>query len=191
MATDETKIANRALIKLGAALIVSLDENRKEAKTMNANFDSVRDAELRKGFWKFAKKRTTLAPNDPAPAFQWTYAYLLPSDFIRMYEAGEDPMGDIDYEIEGNRLLTNEGPIFYLKYVARIEDASQFDPLFAEMMSCRLAREGCEALTQSNTKFAKLDEDYKQARLDALMTGAMEEPSKELQPEDPWLVARC
>ena len=56
----KVEIANRALTKLGAERILLLTDPSKEARVMNAMFDTVMDAELRRHRWKFALKRATL-----------------------------------------------------------------------------------------------------------------------------------
>ena len=85
----KVEIANRALTKLGAERILLLTDPSKEARVMNAMFDTVMDAELRRHRWKFALKRATLPALVATPEWGYAYAYQLPSDFLALVQVNE------------------------------------------------------------------------------------------------------
>ena len=64
---SNVQIANSALTKLGAARIMSLSDNKKEAREINAIFELRRDHLLRSHNWSFAMERTTLPALDDTP----------------------------------------------------------------------------------------------------------------------------
>jgi hypothetical protein len=190
MATSEVSICNLALQKLGAARIVSMSENSRNAKTVNACYEALRDTELRKYLWNFAKRRASLAASSTAPAFTFAHAFPVPADSLRVIKPVR--LG-LDWTIEqhdgGVAILTNDGAPLQIRYLARVTNPALFDPSFVEMLACKIAWHCCEDITQSNTKKAALTEEYNVHRADARRTNAFELPSLE-EPEDSWLAAR-
>jgi len=190
MATSNVSIANLALQKLGESPIVALDENSRNGRAVNACFEALRDKELRAYLWKFAKQRVILAPDSVDPAFMFNKAFVVPAGFLRVIKPARL---DLDWHLENHNgqlaILTNEGDTLELRYIARITDPTLFDPLFVEMLACKLAWHLCEQLTQSNTKKAAIMEEYKELRAEARKTNAFELPQLP-EPVDNWILAR-
>lgn len=187
MAVSETSICNRALQRVGASRITDLTEDSKNARECAAVYEIARDAELRAHPWSFAVKRAVLAPSGSPLVFEdGNTAFPLPSDFLRLLPGRETR----DWQIEGRNVLTKyEGDELEVRYVARIEDTTRFDPLFVEALSARIAHDLVERLTQSNTKKQLLDQDYVNAVNEARRANAIERPSA-YPPTDSWIEAR-
>ena len=173
MAQTAIDCCNSALQRVGAATITSLLDNSPEARACNVAYDSNRRDELRRHNWNFAIKRAVLAPDSTAPAFDYDYAFSLPTDCVRVLRPATV---ELDWQIEGRKILTNDSDVLYLRYVADIEDVGQWDPSFYNVCAAALAVDICEKLTQSNTKKQLLLEEYKQAvimahRVDAFEAG--------------------
>lgn len=200
---SQVDIANRALSKLGEARIISLDDDTKNAREIKSAFDIVRDAEFRAHRWHFTKRRITLPALSATPSFGWDYQYALPSDFLQVIQVGYyDPVIDLtdyrtsgtrEWEIEygdaGNVLLSNFEAPLPLRYVARIDDPTRYDATFVEVLSCRLAVEVCQALTQSETKKESARADYKEAMMVAIRSNAIELPPQTMQ-DGSWILGR-
>ena len=177
-------IANRALTKLGARRILALSDNTKEAREMNAVFDTVLDSELRAKTWRFTIKRAQIAANSTAPAFGFNYAYPVPADFLRIIQVGDFyPGAELDdyitgdvslYSLENGLILTDLDAPLNLRYVARIEDPTLFDPNFVEVLACKLAMETCEAITQSSSKLDQVTRGYMMGMQAAVRANAIE-----------------
>ena len=177
---------NSALQRVGAASILSLADNSREARACSIAYASNRRDELRKHTWNFAVKRVALAPDTTAPAFDYLYAFTLPSDCLRVLRP---PTVALDWVIEGRTILTNASNVLYLRYLADIEDCAQWDPSFYNVVAAALAVDICEPLTQSNTKIARLNQDYKDAVSEAKKVDAFESGPQDAA-EDEWIVAR-
>ena len=190
MATSNVSIANLALQKLGAGVIAALDENSRNARTINACFELLRDRELRANVWRFTITRKVLAPHATAPLFSFNYAFILPADCLRPIKPAR--LG-LDWHIEdhlGQRaILTNDGDTLNLRYVKRVTDPTVFDPVFVEMLATKIAWHICETITQSNTKKDSLRDEYAFHRREARQMNAFEIP-KNAEPVDEWLAAR-
>ena len=185
MAASEVAICNRALQKLGAKRIISLDDvGVPNASRCKAAYAMVRDQELRKRAWNFAIKRVQLAA-DVAVPLDYAGAFTLPTDCIRIL-----PKNTVtDWQPEHGKILTNDKAPLSLRYIARISDTTLFDENFTEMLAAKIAYELCEEITQSNTKQANAMQDYKTAAFDAARTNAFEKYPEE-PPEDSWITAR-
>ena len=95
---SNVEIANRALQMLGAERITSLTEDSVNARAVNAAFEPVKLAELRKHTWSFAVTRAQLAASATAPLFTKTTSYPLPSDFIRLLAPDPEVKGKLIWE---------------------------------------------------------------------------------------------
>ena len=194
MATSDVAIANRALQKLGAKRIESLTQDHPNARSMNAAYELVRDAELRRYRWSFATRRASVAADGGDTTWGDWNRYSLPNDFIALIrddETGQAPDWRIEAgaEGEGSFIITADAAPLEFLYVARVEDPNAFDPLFIEAFACKLALETCEEIKQSASKKASINSDYKDAIAEARRVGAIEKPAQEF-PEDSWVNAR-
>jgi hypothetical protein len=188
VAISNVAIANRALQKLGAKRISSLTQDAPNARSMNAAFERVRDAELRRYDWTFAIKRDSIAADGDGPVWGGYNRYSLPNDFLRLIRDDESG-ANVDWRIEGLYILTGDAAPLKIKYIARIEDPNFYDPLFAEAFAGRLAMECAKEITDSTSDKESVKDDYKTDIAEARRVGAIEKAAQEF-PEDPWLAAR-
>lgn len=187
---SKVEIANRALQLLGAKRIVSLTEDSRNARAVNAAYEPVKKAELRKHPWGFAITRVALAADATAPAFTKTNSFPMPSNCLR--PLAPDPevnYNDLDWIIEGRAIITNDSAPLNLRYVRDVDDPNIMDPLFREALSAKIAREICEEITQSNTKISTADAVYKEAIDEAKRVNAIEKVAAK-PPEDEWITVR-
>lgn len=179
-------ICNLALYHLGVASISSLTENTKPARACNAIYEDQRDQLLRRYPWNFAVTRTTLAAlASPTPAYDYSDYFQLPADCLRLLEVKDDST----YKVEGRRIASNAGAPLYIKYVAQITDANQYDSLFRAALAARIAVTLAPTFTDSAAKRERAEAAYKAAILEAFGADGVEE-SPEYIRTDPWLDAR-
>lgn len=159
--SSEVGICNSALIKIGEDTITALSEDTKAARLCNQIYNATRDAVLRAHIWNFAIKRVELAVNTTAPVFEYSNAFDLPSDCLRVLNLEDsDTMTSIVFKVEGRQLVTNESTA-KIRYISRVEDPNQFDDLFKEALSARLAYELAYPLAESNTLMQNMYSVYK------------------------------
>ncbi len=198
-------IANLALTKLGSASkITALTDNSVAAVAINSVYEMVRLAELRGNYWSFALKRTSIPASATAPAWGFSVAYPLPSDFLRLVQANEfylvPALYDYNtadasaYSIETNAdgvqsILCNYTAPLKLRYVWNATDEGTYDPLFNMALASRLAYETCEQITGSTGKREQAKADYKDAISMARKVGAIEKPPS-LIGDDSWVLTR-
>lgn len=116
MAYTKLSISNASLLELGRAQIAAMDEQSEEASIAAAVFDGLLDEEIARYPWSFATARATLTATGTAPAFGWSYQFLLPPDCLRVIE---EVNGEA-YKIEGRRILADSASL-EIRYIQRQE----------------------------------------------------------------------
>lgn len=188
---DRVSVSNLVLSKLGDEdQLTDPDDNRKPARAIRAVWDMVRDMMLRAHPWNFAMRQATLTSSDPAPEFTFTHGFQLPSDFLRLDTTAIEPWSvREDYQIEGRRLLANTpGPV-KIRYVARIEEVGDWDPLFVEAFACRLAYQIADRLTGDLQRQQQAWRAYQLAMGEAKGVDGRENPP-EAPIDSSWVTAR-
>lgn len=196
---SQTEICNLALQKLGLDPVVSIDDKVKAARSMKTAWDMMRQNELRAHNWKFAEKDASLAALSESPLFDWNLIYQLPADYLRLRRiAGiRQSLGGIDYRsgleklytIKGKRIYTNLTAPLPIIYTGDITDTTLFDANFNEMFACRMAKQTCRHLTESDTASEDIKKDYKYAKNQALLSGAIELPPEGIA-DDSFVLSR-
>jgi hypothetical protein len=200
-------ICNLALVKLGAQPIPSLTSNDPKAAVLNRVYPLLRDKLLRVFRWNFTRVYTELPALDTAPPFEYSYAYQLPADYLRLELADVSsgssqavgmPSASIndwnfnrnqDYRIVGRQIWSNVTPPLRIQYAARIEDPAQYDAAFVESLASYIAWQLCEQLTGSNQKKEAARQEYLLSIREARMTNAIELPPETL-PDDTFMQSR-
>lgn len=146
MATKIT-ICTNALLKLGALPISAFDENSTEALLCSNLWDEVRDSVLRSHPWNCAVKRVALAPTGIAPVYDYSYAFTVPGDFLRLLEVDTTD----DYKLEGGEILAADNPL-YIKYIFKNENVATYDALLVSALSAYMQAELAYPITKSSSQ---------------------------------------
>ncbi|MEW5705085.1 MAG: hypothetical protein AB1781_10960 [Pseudomonadota bacterium] len=190
MSSSEIEICNLALTRLGHSAITAFSEASVGASLAKLHYANTRDAVLRAHPWNFAIRRVMLAQETTTPAFEYTYQYALPADFLKIVRTDLDAQGySVDYRIEGRKLLTDEGTIG-IEYIARIEDVAQFDPMFVDCLAARLAAEIGTKLTDNAQMIRTAWEIYGEKIREARSVDAQEGTPRDII-ADEWLLSRA
>lgn len=147
-------ICNMALGKLGEREKISslTDDNSEAARTCNLHYEHTRDTLLESHTWNFAMSRAALSLDSTAPAFEFTNAFQIPADCLRVYHLWNSQS---DYEVEGDKLLTDDGTA-KIKYISKETNPAKFSSLFVEAFATRLAGEMADQLTNSQRRRVEL-----------------------------------
>jgi len=164
-------MCNSALNLLGASTISALTDDSKNARLCNQRYTPVRDRVFRSHSWNCLHKRVQLAQNTTAPVVEYSFAYALPSDCLRVLKihngTTDSIQSNMDYKIEGKNIVTNEGTIFLI-YIAKITDPNQYDTYLQESISHQLAADLAYAVTNNATLadkyMVRADERLREAR---------------------------
>lgn len=188
---DRVSVSNLVLSKLGDEdQLTDPDDDRKAARAIKAVWDSMRDVVLRAHLWNFAMHRATLTSADPAPEFEYTHAFPLPTDFLRLDPSKMEPPHIREaYQIEGRRLLASTpGPV-QIRYVRRIVEVGSWDESFVDAFAARVAFQICDRITGDRGRKKDCWDEYRAALSEAKGVDGRENP-----PEPPidssWVTAR-
>ena len=169
MAT-EVSICSNALRRLGDNPITSLTDDTERARLCNSFYADARDAVLRLHPWNFAITRTSLAQLSDTPAYGFAYQYSLPTSPYCLRVLGmefEDYIFKVEnYSTQGRVLLTDQSSAKIL-YVAKITDTTQFDALFVDVLTAKLALDLCYPITNSVSLQDKMQKLYQLKLSDA------------------------
>jgi hypothetical protein len=108
-----------------------------------------------------------LSQDTETPDFEWDYQFKLPNDFLAMKSIYEDRYSNENlrsYALEGKMLLTNEDEMS-IRYIKKVTDVTEFDPLFVEVLVLQLALKLVGPLAGGNPKL----QDVLQRELFAIM----------------------
>ena len=188
MPISAVTICNIALSKLGASRITSLLDKSEEAILCNLYYEITRDEVLRSHPWACAIERQSLAQLSSGPITDdYDYQYQLPTDpyCLRPLNIPNDPSAE--YKIEGRKLLTNLDSVI-LRYIKRVVDPNELDPLLVKTIAYRLAADISYDITNSRTIHDDMVILYKQQLEVAKTVSSLEGENLEEENTD-WIDA--
>lgn len=199
--SSQTDICNLALSFLGAGTITAITDSSNAARVLTAEYNLIRDSELRQRTWRFSIKRATLAALvTPPVSGPYNTMFQLPVDCLKIIMAGDSwPGVDLSdyrtapptdgYVVEGNQILTNLPAPLSLRYIAQITDTGTYDASFVNAFAARLAWKCCERITQSAEKRKLAMTEYNEAVSAGYRANAIEK-IPEFAADDSWVLAR-
>jgi hypothetical protein len=178
---SQVSICNQALGWLGANLIISLNDDNKEAQLCKTNYPDIRDAVLEEREWTFCVRRISLSPLVLEPVYGYTNQFLLPPDVIRILNVPDTRFGDTDDNLIGTGLGgAHEGPdqqpqlgtfrveslqeptatgkvvlanvdSLFMRVIWRVTNIGLYSPMFIQALAARIAADLAIPLTQNRT----------------------------------------
>lgn len=135
---SELEIVNNALLLIGEKEIASFTEDSVGARAVSGSFANLRDSLLRECPWNFAIRRVQLAQLVSEGNFEHKNAYQVPSDpyCLRVLEVESGSA----WKIQGRTLITDASAV-KVAYVARVLETGDWDVLFEEALTLRVAME--------------------------------------------------
>jgi hypothetical protein len=169
---SDLEIINQALVGMGDDRLTDLQSSLSaRATVMVEKYDQTVEACMVLPPWRFATTKATLAKLSAAPTNRWQAAYQLPADHLRTLFVYPNAY----YEIQGQRLLSNETNGIDIDYVRYVE--SEYWPAwFRQYVIMKLivvTREGVTGDEPSATDYRNLSS----ARADANFADASQQPN--------------
>lgn len=199
MAASKLGLYNEALGHLMERKLASLSEAREPRRVLDDYWDRVVGHCLGRHFWKWGKRVIQIdASTTIVPAFGWTYAFAIPTDWIRTYvvssvETFTPPLWD--YAEETGYWYANFTPLF-VSYISNDPqygmNIGKWPDFFADYVALRLATQTCKRITAKPELLAgpdglnKLEE---KARLRSASVDAMNDPPGQ-PPTGTWARSR-
>lgn len=160
---SQLEIINAALSRIGANEIVSLDEGTAEARIAGASWEIARRACLRDHPWNFAIKEAELNRLTGVAPHQFKYAYRIPALCVRLLQVVGNPV----YRLQAGNIQM-DGDRCQVRYVEDVQDTTQWDSLFVDVLAQRLAADIAYGITKSqataDSMYAVYDRKVRRAR---------------------------
>lgn len=178
MLTD-VQIINLGLSKIASSRITRLDPAATPLeKFMAANYPQWKRTELTKRRWVFAMVYDyTLTLNATLTGVDKPYKYVLPEDCLRPIRGKRTEWR------QAGRYIYSSCSTLNLDYIKNVLEAD-FDPMFNEVLACKVAMESAEYVTQSNTKVAVAKQNYLDMVADAAHANAFVIGPEDIQETD-------
>jgi hypothetical protein len=157
---SEVSIVNMALGKLGETAIVALSDEVKAARIAQDNYAECRDFVLDEHTWNFSKKRGQLAASATAPVWGFDNAFPFPNDCIRPFLVNQENEFSGRWRVEGSSIVTDLDAPLEVIYISRVTDPNQMTARFRQLLATYCAWQWCEAISGSDEKKEKLEEEY-------------------------------
>jgi hypothetical protein len=156
---SQKQIVNNGLSKLGSSRVSRLDPpSTSLEKFVSEGYNQWKQTELAKRRWVFATEDDYELTRVPHVAKNGSkpYKFAIPADNVRLVR-----LSRTEWKQRGQFVFSDYEEL-YVTYVRNVAEAL-FDPLFCEVLSCRVAVECAEYVTQSNTKNAEASAKYDDA----------------------------
>ncbi len=164
-------------------------EDTPNSRLCNRHYTQCRDELQREYRWNFNKTSVSLALLTTLPTGNWTYAYQLPTNFMKFYQFVGDDNLEIEYDIyEGKQLLCNESTAKII-YGRKVTEPVAFDSVFIKSLTYRLASRIAPKLTNSRTKTADLFQQAEAFAASAAGVDSQDTPEEKAE-QSTWLNAR-
>lgn len=188
-------ILGAALAELGSTeRPISLDDSSStSAKRARSFWPAILRELLVRHPWNFAIKRRQLNRAGDGTDFGFRSRYTLPEDCLRWLPPDPDARNAHRSEREGNALLSDAEGVLDCRYIALVDDTTQWSAGFAEAFTLMLAARMAEGVTQSEGIKDRLLERAREAirnakRVDGLETGSTQRGGVVVRSD--WLMAR-
>lgn len=166
---SDVGICNSGLLKCGARQISSLSDNTRASNVCAQMYPILRDEVLRAVPWRFALEQAVLGtPAAVAPAFDYTSAYDIPSEMLRVWKVNANSWTQI-----GQQILCNNNSGINVLAIFQNTDPTTYDAQFAEALAWRIAMEISMALVQSAPLAAQMEKGYEKSIALARSTNAV------------------
>lgn len=185
MATS-ISICSAALLLLGDKPIADFNEGTQRALLCSNIYPLARLEVLRGHTWNCALKRVVLSPLVDAPAFEWSYAFNVPGDLLRILSVGYDNQPE-DYRVEGRQLLYNSS-VLRLQYVADVTEGL-WDSLLVEVMTKRMVKDLAYPITKSTSLAELKAREFEIAYKRAKAVDGQENPPEDWE-DSPFIAVR-
>ncbi len=143
MSVSEVQICNFGLAKFGDKSITTITPplSSKEERICALVYPILRDQLTYSYPWNFAMRRADISAQISAtPAFQWDYAYTLPTDplCLRVWELFDS---DAEWVVEHGEFLTNQDEEIYIRYISQITETGRFSPAYVNCLATLIGAE--------------------------------------------------
>lgn len=166
----DLEVCNWALAKLGEVALESLDDpNHSHALRCKALLHPLHQSLLRQYEWSFATVTEYLSPLSQEEAGQWIYP--LPRLCLRVVKPQ-------NLNRRGMTVYSSIKEALSITYIKEVK-ISDCDPLYCEVLACKLAFELCVRIREAEGLKSSLSRDFENALDKAVLASSKEYPGEQ------------
>ncbi len=168
MAITKTTIVNKALTKVGAQPVVSIDDDTEQARAISRVYELALRSILSECKWNFATRRKLLSVS--ATEFEWyedseKYVYSKPADCIRVFSTNYKYA---TWREEGDYILSDTANLG-IRYVTYLDDPAKYSPAFIDAFVDKLCSDIAYSIVNSSSLGDTFFEEYEKLSLPKAM----------------------
>ena len=182
--SSDVDVCNAALQMLGLDPIASLTDETTEADFCNLHYPVIRNSYLQSYSWKFATGQQALSLLVDTPLFDWTYAFQLPTNMLRLEKISA---AATTFDIQGKKLLCNSNEVSIEALFELGEE--NYPDYFLEALILKFAAHAALPLLEDAEKAKELGKQFDEANMRARRTDAWQHPPKRIADSKFKLVA--
>lgn len=191
-------ICNLALSHIGQSSITSLTETSNDARKCNLSYTFALESVLRAHDWNFATKVEVLAQIADEEIPGWTYVYARPNNclFIRRIFNENSALNQVPEKFREIKTNNNQKAIVcdvdfaYIEYTQKVTDPNDFDSIFVEALSYKLAGLICKGITGDAKLAEAMEQKYLVVVSDARRLNSSERNLRNADPYVSYIEAR-
>lgn len=173
-----------ALLLIGHDTLNSLNDPGYPNRVAVNTYDNIVQTEISKSNWTFARVKVQLAQLVTDPVDEFSNAYQLPSDRLRVLFIR--PMSR--YKIYRDKLFTNVGGTLFLDYIANVGE-DEWPPSFTQMIIYALAANWAIPIRDGVTTKKELRAEYTDLARSARADDSSQNPQDRIR-SNPFVAAR-
>ena len=177
-------IISQALVLTGHDTINSLNDPGRVVRVALRVYDDAKETALKSSNWTFARFKAQLSKLTTDPIDEFTSAYQLPSDSLKVLFIRPR----VRYKIYQDQLYTNETGAIYIDYIANISEA-RMPGDFSRYLSFVLATDYGIPIREGITTSQVLEQRTVRAKLVAAQNDSSQAPQDKLA-SNPFVTAR-
>lgn len=184
-------IYNIALTHLGEARVSATTSQKAAVVAINEIYDDRRDHLQRSHAWHFARETTIPALIATAPAIEYSYAFRMPAENLRILGVYADAtlLNEVVFGLYRGGQIRCDYSVIYARYIHQVTDVNEMPPDFRYALGLDLAAQVCVEITSSRTLAEKLAERASRALISAQSVDSQEQGSEDF-PVGGWVTAR-
>lgn len=189
MAITQTDILNKSLTLVGAAPVVSIDDDSNNARILNRVYEIALRSILSECKWNFATKRVNLTSVSNTLAFEdvgESYVYIKPVDMIRIYST--NPVS-ASWREEGDYIISDSSELG-VRYVYYLNIPGKYPSYFLDAFIDKLASEIAYAIVNSASLAESFIKKYEGISLPKAVTANSQTGIQQTLQDDAWTLSK-
>lgn len=189
MAITKTDIVNKALTMVGAAPVISIDDDTNNARILNRVYEIALKSVLAECKWNFATKRSNLSAVVNTLDFNdigEENVYAKPTDMIRIFST--NPVR-AQWREEGDYIISDSSDLG-VRYVYYLDTPSKYPIYFVEAFADKLASDIAYAIVNSATLATTFIEKYESISLPKALAANSQTGIQQVLQDDAWELAK-